>query len=62
VIHVKGAHLTFFGNNAEGFAGGAMYLTAYTQVILSQGSTFDFINNTGRSVMFLQHTEPLYAF
>ncbi|XP_065899024.1 uncharacterized protein [Dysidea avara] len=47
VVHVKGARLTFLGNNAEGFAGGAMYLTAYTQVILSQGSTFDFINNTG---------------
>jgi len=47
---VKGAHLTFMGNNAEGLAGGAMYLTSYTQVILFQGSTFDFISNTGRYV------------
>ena len=48
VVNVKGAHLTFMGNSAVGLAGGAMYLTSYTQVILSQGSTFDFINNTGR--------------
>jgi len=45
---VRGAHLKFIDNNAEGLAGGAMYLTSYTQVILFQGSTFDFINNTGR--------------
>jgi len=51
VVHVKGAHLTFMGNDAEGLAGGAMYLTSYTQVILSQGSTFDFINNTGRYIL-----------
>ena len=47
---MRGAHLTFLGNNAEGLSGGAMYLTSYTQVILFQGSTFDFINNTGRCV------------
>ncbi|XP_065899095.1 uncharacterized protein [Dysidea avara] len=46
-VTVRGAHLTFLGNNAEGLSGGAMYLTSYTQVILFQGSTFDFINNTG---------------
>ena len=48
VVHVKGAHLTFMGNNAEVSSGGAMYLTSYTQVYLSEGSTFNFINNTGR--------------
>ena len=48
VVHVKGAHLTFMGNNAEASSGGAMYLTSYTQVYLSQGSTLDFINNIGR--------------
>ena len=53
VVNVKGAHLTFMGNNAEGLAGGAMYLTSYTQVILFQGSTFDFINNTGRYVAMM---------
>ena len=51
MVHVNGAHLIFMGNNAEGFAGGAMYLTSYSQVYLSQGSTFDFINNTGRYVI-----------
>ena len=45
---MKGAHLTFMGNNAETSGGGAMYLTSYTQLYVSQGSTFDFINNIGR--------------
>ena len=38
------------GNNAAISSGGAMYLTSYTQVYLSQGSSFNFINNTGRYI------------
>ena len=55
IVHVKGAHLTFMGNTAEGLSGGAMYLTSYTQLYLSQESTFNFINNTGRYTHLYYH-------
>lgn len=55
-VNVRGAHLTFMGNNAGGSAGGAMYLTSYTQVILFEGSTFDFINNIGRYIHMYMHS------
>lgn len=58
VVNVRGAHLTFMGNNAGGSAGGAMYLTSYTQVVLSEGSTLDFINNIGR---YTYTYVPLYS-
>ena len=53
VVRVKGANITFMGNSIEGLNGGAIYLTSYSVMILSEGSTFNFINNTGRYVCVL---------
>ena len=53
VVRVEGANMTFMGNSVEGLNGGAIYLTSYSLMILSEGSTFNFIDNTGRYVCVL---------
>ena len=41
-------NLSFIGNNAERFEGGALYISEFGQVKLYSGAQVDFINNTGR--------------
>ena len=46
-IAVKGK-VSFVGNNAESYEGGALYLSAFGQVELYRGSHIDFVENRGR--------------
>ena len=41
-------NLTFVGNNAENFEGGAVYISAFGQIKLYRGPYINFINNVGR--------------
>lgn len=50
-VQVKG-HMTFVGNNAENHDGGALHIQAYGQIKVYPGSEIEFINNTGRSVLY----------
>ena len=43
-------NLTFIGNNAENFEGGAVYISAFGQIKLYRGAYISFINNVGRLV------------
>ena len=47
LVSVQGK-LSFIGNNAESYDGGALYITEFGQVKLYSGAQVDFINNTGR--------------
>ena len=44
--------IKFYSNNAVGFDGGAIYLLSYSQLFLQNDTQLEFINNTGRSVLF----------
>ena len=47
LVSVQG-NLSFIGNKAERFEGGALYISEFGQVKLYSGAQVDFINNTGR--------------
>ena len=47
LVSVQGK-LSFIGNNAESYDGGALYITEFGQLKLYSGAQVDFINNTGR--------------
>ena len=42
----------FYSNNAVGFDGGAIYLLSYSQLLLQSDTQLEFVNNTGRSVLY----------
>ena len=42
----------FYSNNAVGFDGGAIYLLSYSQLLLQNDTQLEFVNNTGRSVLY----------
>ena len=46
-IAVQG-NLSFIGNNAEGYKGGAVYISAFGQLKLYRGTNIDFVDNVGR--------------
>ena len=50
-IAVEG-NLSFIGNNAESFEGGALYLSAFGQVKLYRNSHISFVDNIGRWALF----------
>ena len=41
-------NLSFIGNNAENYEGGAVYISAFGQLKLYRGTVIDFIDNVGR--------------
>ncbi len=45
---LSSASLSFIGNNAENYEGGALYIQDFGQIKLYSQSSIEFINNTGR--------------
>ena len=48
-IEVNG-NISFIGNNAENFEGGAVYISEFGQIKLYRGTYISFIDNVGRYV------------